>query len=488
MEKFKDNKKQIIIFNVLIIMAFILTLQNVCMPIGQRMNYSDSSIYQYIGSIMLKGKMPYIDAFDHKGPILYLINMIGCLINIRWGIWLIDLIFMSGIMMYAYKLSNKFLNSEAALIVVLIIMPIISRGYWIGNTPDFYATFFIMVATYLLVDYYMNGELEKKSCLVIGGCIALVFWMKQNLIIPIGILCLFILMDNVIKKKYRVFVRCIICASIGFVLPTVLIGIWLGEKNVLNSMIKDYFEFNFLYASSQCTRLQQLNALIEFLHLPSLALVCLAGIIYWIIKLIYGDMNKRNDYMGIYQIVFCISLYGCIMAGRPYQQYPLILYPIIIVIMSLTVKCCIIYDSKYVKIFMLTSLVFIIYSIVIPNFQTMMKNQINNLSSIEEDKIVCDTINQNAEEDDTIAVVSADHCGYYLATQHEAATKYPYIQVMFYNDKNFWKKYIDELNKSNPQIIIWNNNWKIDDYLNEYIKSYKEIKKTDRLIVYSRIK
>ena len=36
--------------------------------------YTDSSVFQYIGKGILDGMVPYRDAFDHKGPILYLLN------------------------------------------------------------------------------------------------------------------------------------------------------------------------------------------------------------------------------------------------------------------------------------------------------------------------------------------------------------------------------------------------------------------------------
>ena len=35
---------------------------------------TDSSVFLYIGRQMHRGKVPYIDLFDHKGPILYLIQ------------------------------------------------------------------------------------------------------------------------------------------------------------------------------------------------------------------------------------------------------------------------------------------------------------------------------------------------------------------------------------------------------------------------------
>ena len=41
----------------------------------------DSAAFVFIGKQMLKGKVPYLDYFDHKGPLLYLIEYAGLMIS-----------------------------------------------------------------------------------------------------------------------------------------------------------------------------------------------------------------------------------------------------------------------------------------------------------------------------------------------------------------------------------------------------------------------
>jgi hypothetical protein len=35
----------------------------------------DSAIFLYIGRAILNGQVPYVDIWDHKGPLLYYINV-----------------------------------------------------------------------------------------------------------------------------------------------------------------------------------------------------------------------------------------------------------------------------------------------------------------------------------------------------------------------------------------------------------------------------
>ena len=52
----------------------------------------DSSVFRTIALQMDEGIMPYRDTFDHKGPLLYLINYVGMKISFNNGIWFIEFI------------------------------------------------------------------------------------------------------------------------------------------------------------------------------------------------------------------------------------------------------------------------------------------------------------------------------------------------------------------------------------------------------------
>ena len=101
------------IANVLLIiggvfLSVILTMESVHFPLSERMDYSDNAIYHYIGYLITIGKMPYIDAFDHKGPLLYVLNALGHVINHQWGIWVIECLSLFIIICSIYITTSKF--------------------------------------------------------------------------------------------------------------------------------------------------------------------------------------------------------------------------------------------------------------------------------------------------------------------------------------------------------------------------------------------
>jgi hypothetical protein len=70
----------------------------------------NGGIFLYIGQRWFHGQIPYHYAWDNKGPVLFLINMIGVAISNRhvWGITLIEFIFIISTLIVANRLFKNF--------------------------------------------------------------------------------------------------------------------------------------------------------------------------------------------------------------------------------------------------------------------------------------------------------------------------------------------------------------------------------------------
>lgn len=106
--------------------------------------------------------MPYTDAFDHKGPVLYLINALSFVFGNR-GVWVIDVIFLVIYAFGAYITAKRYLRSYWACLVAISLVLTISNSYWIGNTPDWYSSVAILYCISLFADYYRDKDLNAKK-------------------------------------------------------------------------------------------------------------------------------------------------------------------------------------------------------------------------------------------------------------------------------------------------------------------------------------
>ena len=58
-----------------------LLIMSPYLPVFSENMDRDSGVFIYTGKQVLDGKIPYLDVWDHKGPLLYYINAFGLLLG-----------------------------------------------------------------------------------------------------------------------------------------------------------------------------------------------------------------------------------------------------------------------------------------------------------------------------------------------------------------------------------------------------------------------
>ena len=55
--------------------------------------FLDAGLFEYFGFAMSKGDVPYLNIFDHKGPVIFLVNYLGYALAGPFGIKCLYLLF-----------------------------------------------------------------------------------------------------------------------------------------------------------------------------------------------------------------------------------------------------------------------------------------------------------------------------------------------------------------------------------------------------------
>lgn len=492
------QKKDYIYILVASIVAFFISLQDVCSPISKIINYSDGSIYQYIGHLICIGKMPYVNAFDHKGPVLYLINALSFLLG-QHGIWLIDLLFMVLYVVMAYRIARKYVDSCWSFVISICLSIALSGAYWIGNTPDWYASVAIMYCVLLFAEYCHEGGLSDIKVCLVGVMLAFCFWQKFTTIVVIGVLSLGIMVLDFVKTKSIKFsIKCIIFALLGFSAATMPIILWLWRGKAIGTMITDYFLFSTSYGTEHVAIQERCESLIFFCT-DRFILLSLIGIAcFFFFCLVLGiKKNTRHAIImngvllddiisdvGTASVCVCSFALQAIvnaLTGRQYVQYKLVLYPCSFLLMCIFLKFVLTFSRKlHIK-----CLVLILLGVCAAyNLNDAFKNQkeLSNFAKISE----FDEIKKYMMSGENIAVATPDDCGLYLNTGTESATQYPYLQVDLYGSDDFWRVYNDQLRQNPAAVIVWSNNWDANYYLSGDILSEYDRVDLGRLAIYER--
>lgn len=294
----------------------------------------DSSAFLYVGKGILQGDIPYLDRWDHKGPLLYLLNAVGLLISGAkgvWGLWAMEMAILLGTVFCACKTFTRAFNMSS-LVAMLIIVYFFHWSLQFnlgGNFTEFYALFFQFISIYIFYNKSkLNSRLADRSSLIIGACGGCAFLLRPNLVglwLAIGIYWV-----------ARTSIRNIAMASVGGLatLSIALIAFALvgGSDELWNAM----FTYNFSYVNSDL--LDKIGAL-SIVTMERLGVVMsLLLALSWLLGLASCLRKRRQEFSTILEITVIaapLEIALICSAGSQYQysHYMLSILPVVIVLM-----------------------------------------------------------------------------------------------------------------------------------------------------------
>ena len=154
----KQNIYYILIFVIVTILA-ILGLSS--SPLNKGVIQNDSAVFQIMGRGMLNGQVIYKDLFDHKGPVMYVINAIAYIINPQIGLFIIEILFIYIGAVFIFKTSKIFVNQKISVIMALVYVMLIFTNILGGNFTEEYAMTFTSIALYCIMKIIYKNEYEN---------------------------------------------------------------------------------------------------------------------------------------------------------------------------------------------------------------------------------------------------------------------------------------------------------------------------------------
>lgn len=420
----KIEKKLVLTYLLFATLAFIFLLNSQLNPFGNGESTIDSSVFRTIAMMMEKGYTPYKDSFDHKGPIIFLINYVGTIISRNHGIWIIEFFSMMiteiALFCIARIVCESYYQNILSVIFSLSLLYLYFEG---GNYTEEYAMPFLAVSLYIFLDYMINSYVTNLRILVCGLCFGTVCLLRPNMVGLWIIFCAAFFLENLIKKNYLQDVKFVICFLIGVCIVFIPIIMWLYSKNAVEDFWFDYIEFNMLYSSPAGGRVSIKTFLksICFFSTTNIFLLSLEVMMFSF----WRDKEKRIV-TGIYILYMLINLPLMAMSGMEYGHYGMILlpsftFPIAILLKYLYQKC-----DKFVTHF---ALIFVFLSVVIPLCLLTARNGYECLKCkgqlYEYEREIVSIIKENSENDECIFVYGNRDL-FYVASGRKHATKYSY--------------------------------------------------------------
>lgn len=470
------NRKYFDIF-IIFILCFIFLQQSPLSLFGNGISRTDSSVFRTIAMQMKSGLIPYKDTFDHKGPLLYLINYIGLILSENHGVWIIELFFLYITLFYLLKISRLINDSLILSYAVLVLtMNQLFEYFPSGNLTEEYAMAFISCSLFIFIDYFINNNVNKKRVFVCGFSFGAVMLLRPNMISVWVVFCIVIAIKQILSKEYKDLLMFIINFIIGFLLVVLPFIIWLLYKGAFKDFIYQYIIFNFLYSTSteRVSLLLRVNCFTHFfLNMPMI--LSIFGLLF--------SMKKNIQLNLSYLFFIFLSLIMLSIPGQIYDNYGIALIPIFSFPISLLFNEMI-YAKKINFCYS-----FLIIGLLVGNCANNWYNQTmnllndikNNILVNNKDKeVICDDFSEldnkilniildNKNINDCISIFGNKDI-YYVKSKLLPASKYSYQYPIAIVDNNILVEYLDDLVINNPRWIVVHNLFdnRIIDFLNNY--------------------
>ena len=420
----------------------------------------DTAVFIYIAKEIMEGGMPYRDFFDHKGPLIYLFDALGLLIDDRVGIWIVELTIIFITFLFAYKIARLLKCSRFSSCVVVTI-GIFALLYYFqgGNLTEEYACAFITVSFYYFLAFLITGKINKLQVVLTGASFAAVCMLRANMIACWLVMISAFLFDCFIRKKYQFAVHLICWFAVGALLLFIPTFVWLFINDAFQPFINDYICFNIIYSSETLVS-SKLSALFMFITSPSLIL-SIPVLFYFCVK-----HKRREDWLCMMALLLSVILAS--MAGRKHGHYGMIFYPFVIYVASrlfyeysttitaIKTKASFFAKKRIVAgafLFCFVScIIFPIMSVFITGNLVALIYPLKDID-FKKNRRIADIISSVTDNDDKISVVGNDN-SLYLLSNRKSVSKYSYQFPIADTNYAIWEDYLNDIQKLTAKIIV----------------------------------
>ena len=434
--------------------AFFALMATPLAPFANKITNADSNVYIYCAEQILNGKIMYKEVFDHKGPVLYLFNIVGLLIgrgNVTW-IWFVELgcLFIS--LVFIFKSASLYVERFIALLATLsclfLILLLWERNG--GNNTEEYAIPFISTSMYYFLRFLKFNKIRMCHFALIAFCCSGTFLLKPNFLSVwmVGYLFVFgVLLKNSNFKQILSIAMISVAIFIGVCIPFLLYFLYTDS---LMDFKFCFWDFNKAYSDTSVLGI--ITRTVRRFWFAGHFWLSLIGRIHVIIFIIIGILyfkRLKNNLESYF--VFCALILTNVMisiGSYDFLNYYMLFVPLFVFLYAAVFH----FLTKKLNVHHMVTICLFLLLFSFGCFRQM-KATFNKYNPLEN---LITFIQNNSESSDKIAVVGHD-CSIYLFSGRESVSRFAYISPVISGGKLseiIAENFMEDVNLAKPRIII----------------------------------
>lgn len=321
-----------VIVSCLIIITLAITAVYLCMasvlnPWSVKLPALDSAVWLRCGVGMLQGDIMYVDMWDHKGPVLFLIHYLGLAMTPHsiTGVWIMECISLFAALLGFYFVTS--LVTENRLVRVVSVLGSMHGYYYYfaeGDIVEEWALPFIAFSLFFFGRYLKTSELKEIHIFLTGVFCAISFLLNGNLVSVWGAFVPIIFIKLIVEKNWKHLRKCFIYFLSGLLLVVFITAGVLVIHGALEEFLQAYFGFNNSYIEGNTLSNLYSAVITSAYKEPWFGYVHVGSLIILL-------HQRKMDWKYSTFLYSCVSLVLLNMSGRQYEHYSMQLVPCMVI-------------------------------------------------------------------------------------------------------------------------------------------------------------
>lgn len=407
---------------------------------------SDSSVFKYVARVIMDGGMPYKDTFDHKGPLIYLLNVLGIHIAYWRGSWVIEFFTLSATFLTMYKIARFKCRRITAFLLLVFASSSLFKYFEGGNLTEEYAMPFIAISIFIFTNFFLNNDISRIGLVFCGISFGAVCMLRINMVPVWVVMCIGVIIVCIKRKEINNLFHYMCLFIIGICIVVIPIMLWLIKGDAFVPFIQDYWFFNRSYSFESDLALKGL-AFVHFFNDTVVMMVIVAQLVNY--------LNGRRLFDLLYLIFIVGTLMMIALSGSIFMHYgmiivPALVYPFANVFYLLTSN-----NNKWIGLIA----VILLISIAMPQWNSATLKMLDDYETQginhfdDSDLIISEVIKNNTDKDEKI-VICGNNDIYYNLSDRFSATKYSYTTPILQMNNECREDFLKELEDQAPEIIV----------------------------------
>lgn len=253
MKKLCSKKAILLIISIFMGWTFIFFYSYSTSPYYHYYFGGDSAQFLTIGKEWAKGIVPYRDLFDHKGPYIFFVDMVGFLLtNNTVGVMVLQFMSMAFTLTAVFNMGLLYFdNCYFGFLCAISTLVAMTTNYAEGNSVEEWCIPFICFSMYGMMKYYFINRGKRHNALwalLYGFTAGICFLTRITNYIALCAMLIGIIVLLVLKREYVNLLANSLSYIVGAALSIVPFIIYFNAKRCLWDFLYATYYYNVEYA------------------------------------------------------------------------------------------------------------------------------------------------------------------------------------------------------------------------------------------------